>query len=224
MGNKLYKTDQAITEARMLFALLKPLPFLNPIMKNYFLRRVRAVATIAAVAALYTGPAHAIVVGSDQDVNFTGSSVRFGYLGQFFTLFDTSMGPFDFSPVSISTAGTAQVNSIFGKPTSYFDPIRGFVIFDGSLQYTSFPNPTVIDFSAAPTFIGLRLTAMDGGVHYGYAEFDGTLLEAYAFESAAGIGILPGAPIVAGIPEPSELALLSLGIVAAAALRRRRKN
>ena len=172
-------------------------------------------------------PAQAAVVGSTTDVDFTGSSVTFGFGGPTFTLTDTSGGSFTFDPVSISTQGTAMVNSLalFGpaQPTSYFDPVRGsgILVFDDSFQYTAFPDATVIRSSAGPTFIGLKLTLSDGD-HFGYAQFAGTFLDSYAFESIAGVGIQAGSPI-APVPEPATYALMLAGLaITTFAVRRRR--
>lgn len=209
-------------------------------MKNIF-RSPLAVATIATIAALSAGSANAFIIGSDEDVSFANSSVTFGYLGQSFTLLDTSDGPPASNQaqsfalldtpaencypgsISISTSGNAKVTSNSGNPIGFPVNDSNILIFDGSFNYKKFPTATPIDFCSTPTFIGLRVKGTDG-FHYGYAEFDGTLLEAFAFESVAGVGIQAGAPIVAAIPEPSELALLSLGLVGIAALRRRRKS
>lgn len=172
------------------------------------------VATLGLFALLSSAIGQAAVVSKVVNKDFSGSSVNFGFgsLNTGFTLSDNGSGfP---SPVSVSTSADSAVTSLslFGPtlPTSYFDPVRnGQLIFDGTFtQYSSFANPTVIDFSGPPTFIGLRVT-VDNQFHYGYAQFQGTFLKAYAFESTAGVGIAAGA--LSPVPEPESYALMLAG-------------
>lgn len=69
------------------------------------LRRLAGACSIAT-ASLFSLGANATIIGSTTDVDFTGGSISFGYLGQSFTLHDNGSG-FS-SPVSPSTAGTAM--------------------------------------------------------------------------------------------------------------------
>lgn len=166
---------------------------------------------LAVVVAFTASIGQAAVVSNVVNTDFTSSSVTFGY-GPVFTLSDNRSGfP---SPVSINTGADAAITSLslFGPtvPTSYFDPARSPLVFnDNFYQYSAFNSPAVIDYSFQPTFIGLRVS-LDDGFHYGYAQFQGTFLKAYAFESVAGVGIEAGA--LAPVPEPESYALLLAGL------------
>jgi hypothetical protein len=176
--------------------------------------------------------AHAAVVGSAANVDYTGGSVSFGYAVSDFTLSDNGTSPFDGSPVSITTRGSAEATSIgfpfYPQPTPniYFDPVRGggVLTFDGTSNYSPFQMATVIPFSATASFIGLEEVDA-AGTHYGYGEFDGTDLVSYAFESMPGVGIQAGAPITgpapSAIPEPGSIVLMSFGLVGLFTARRR---
>ncbi len=176
---------------------------------------IKSHLSIISLTLLLSAPScFASVVGSDDDVNFDGTSTSFGFGGSTFTLTDN--GDF-FSPVSISTQGSAAVTSttLFGlEPTSFFDPVRsGSLVFnDEFFQYTAFVDPTVIRFSSTPTFIGLRVQ-IDEDFHYGYAQFVGSLLNSYGFETTANLGIEAGAAIteVSAVPVPGALALMMSG-------------
>lgn len=173
---------------------------------------IQTYAKILSLAALLSAaPCLASVVGSNTDVSFDGTSTSFGFGGSTFTLTDN--GDF-FGPVSVSTQGSAAVSSttLFGlEPTSYFDPVRGgsLVFNDNFFQYSAFADPTVIRFSSGPTFIGLRVD-LDDAFYYGYAQFAGTLLKSYGFETTPNLGIEAGAPIteVSAVPLPGALALM----------------
>ncbi len=186
-------------------------------MHTSFVRTLVGACSLAA-ATLFSNGAGAAIVGSTTDIDFTGGSTTFGYLGQSFTLSDNGRGfP---SPVSASTAGTAMYAKDFFGISVFFDPPRNRLVFDDSYLYASYPSATVLSFSGTASFIGLALTAADG-VHYGYAEFAGTLFEGYAFQTAPGVGIAAGAALV---PEPETVALLGLGITALLFVRRNRKG
>lgn len=171
---------------------------------------------MALVSSLaFSASSYAAVVSDSTPVDFTGGSTSFSFNGASFTLSDNTGGGFSFSPVSIATQGNAAVNSLslFGPtvPTSYFDPVRGsgVLVFDSSYQYTSFPTATTIDYSAGATFIGLRVS-QNNDFYYGYAQFQGTLLKSYGFESTANSGIQAGA--ISAVPEPESYAMLLAGL------------
>lgn len=181
------------------------------------IRRIAAIGAVVLGAAC--APAFASVVGSDAVVDFTGGSFTFGYLGQSFTLSDNGSGfP---SPTSASTAGTAMYAKDFFGISVFFDPPRNTLVFDQTYLYDSYPSATILSFSGPPSIIGLALTAADG-VHYGYAQFAGTVLQSYAFESVAGVGIAALAPITAGVPEPESLALVGIGALGLLVAARRK--
>lgn len=179
-----------------------------------------ATASCALVLSIsLPSDALAVPIVDTTNVDFTGGSTSFSYDGGAFTLSDNGAGPFDPSPVSVQTSATAALTSFFGQPTVYFDPPRGPLTFDNSYVYSSFATPAVIPYSATPSFLGLEVTGADG-THYGYAEFSGTDLIASAFESVAGVGIVPVSHLA--VPEPLSLSLLMSGLISLGVARRLR--
>lgn len=131
-------------------------------------------------------------------------------------------------PVAVTTAAGAAVTSLGApfynppQPTTFFDPIRGsgVLVFDGSYRYSS-STRTPIPYSATAGLIGRSLNLLDG-IHYGFAEFNGTYMMSYGFESTSGRGIDVGQTIAA-VPEPETYALLLAGLGAPGAASRRRR-
>ncbi len=186
-------------------------------------------AALAITGLFASSMVQAAPVFTQANIDFTGASTSFGYLGQQFTFTDLSTGSFDSNPVGVTTAAGAAVTSLGApfynppQPTSFFDPIRGSgtLVFDSGYQYSSFTS-TRIPFSASAGIIGLQLALADG-LHYGFAEFAGTYLTSYGFESAPGVGIDVGAALAAPVPEPETYALLLAGLGVMGMITRRRK-
>lgn len=128
-----------------------------------------------------------------------------------------------FAPTAIQTGGTAQFNTIFGMPTSYFVD-RGTVTFGASDQYAAFASPTTINYSNGDNFIGLRAT--DGAnVYYGFAYTTNDVLNSYGFEMTPGARVTATVAAAAGaVPEPASWALMlgSFGLVGGTMRSRRR--
>src|ERR1700735_1674938 len=124
-------------------------------MSNYYVTQtIRGTSCTVGLSLFLLCGAHAAVVGSAENVDYSGGSVSFGYAMPDFTLSDNHTSPFDGSPVSITTRGSAKATSIglpfYPQPTPniYFDPVRGngVLIFDGTSNYRPFPTATVIPF------------------------------------------------------------------------------
>ena len=177
----------------------------------------RMFVAAAALSALISGPASAaIVLGGPVDLS----------AGPSFTLGPSAAGQFTFSyPTSgyfadtfVSTSGTAQVTAFGGflgiplQPTVDFTDGRGGDVVYGPgyfANYASFPTATDIPYSSTDSFLGLRYT-IRGDTFYGFAQFAGSDLERYGFESTPNTAIDANAAIAA-VPEPSTWAMMILG-------------
>lgn len=169
-----------------------------------------ASATWVAAAPAYAAPVF-VKVGADYSTtpySFTVDNSTFTFIG--------TGDPF--SPTAVQTAGGAQVNTIFGAPTSSFIN-RGSVSFGPGMQYGSFPTETTIPYSNSFNFIGLLATS-NGRNYYGYAFTTDSVLNSYAFETAPDTAITASS----AVPEPASWAMLIGGFgVIGGALRSRRK-
>jgi hypothetical protein len=118
-----------------------------------------------------------------------------------------------FNDTFVSTTGTAEVSSVFGSPSVDFTDGRGGDVIYGPTefgQYASFPTATDIPFSATDSFLGLRYMVGDD-TFYGFAQFAGSDLERYGFETTANTAIDASAAIAT--PELSTWAMMILGFV-----------
>ncbi|MDB5364486.1 MAG: hypothetical protein JWM77_413 [Rhodospirillales bacterium] len=172
----------------------------------------------AARAALLTTKANSDFSASPVTIAFGGTAASY-----VFSLLNP--GPDDPDPAGVSTGGTALVAS-YGPP--FYDPphptsyIGAGLIGDDMLAiYLAYATPAVIPFSRWDSFIGLKLTLLDG-VHFGYAELLGAILVSYGYETIAGQPVVIGAE--PAVPEPISLSLLASGVTGLAVFRRRMRR
>ena len=86
--------------------------------------------------------------------------------------------------------GDGEVSSFFGGVSDLF---AGSAV-DGSELYgfSAFPTAAIIPYSAADDYIGLSF-ALPDGVHYGYAEVNGSTLVAEGYNATPGAATTTGA-------------------------------
>jgi hypothetical protein len=180
--------------------------------------RPLTLAACAMTLALAAGSvsAKAMVISSMPDVSFASlpATITFGTSSLVFT---SIPGTFPGNPPDeVSTTGSAMVTTAYGGVTDFS---AGATIDKGPMElytFAAYTTPAVIPTSAVDDFIGLAFTLGDG-IHYGYAEVDGTDLVSYGYESVPGTTILTGA-----IPEPATIGVLLSGIALLTGARRRK--
>jgi hypothetical protein len=184
---------------------------------------------ILAVSVLLSAPASAaVVLGGPVDLS-SGTPFTFG---------PSPADQFSLSyPVSglladtfISTSGTAQVSAFGGflgiplQPSTDFTDGRGGDVLYGPAefgQYASFPTATDIPFSATDSFLGLRYS-VGADTFYGFAQFAGSDLERFGFETTPKTDVNASAAIAT--PELSTWAMMMLGFVGAVLVAGRRRS
>ena len=166
---------------------------------------------ILAVSVLLSAPASAaVVLGGPETLSATAFTFGPSPMDQFSLSYPVSGF---FNDTFVSTTGTAEVSSVFGSPSVDFTDGRGGDVIYGPTefgQYASFPTATDIPFSATDSFLGLRYMVGDD-TFYGFAQFAGSDLERYGFETTANTAIDASAAIAT--PELSTWAMMILGFV-----------
>ena len=174
---------------------------------------VLACASAATLAAAF--PAQATPVSVKVGADYATTPYSFTVDNSTFTFVGTGD---PFNPTAVQTAGGAEINTIFGAPTSYFID-RGPVSFGPGMQYSPFSTATTIAYSNSFNFIGL-LAVSNGQDYYGYAFTTDSVLNSYAFETTPNTAISASS----AVPEPSSWAMLIGGFgLVGGALRSRRK-
>lgn len=180
--------------------------------RNRFSLSVFIACASMAFAAV---PAHAIPVVVKVGADYAAMPYAFTIDGSTFTFSGTGD---PFNPTAVQTAGRAQVNTIFGSPTSYFVN-RSTVMFGPGMQFAAFPATTTVPYSNSDNFIGL-LATLGGRNFYGYAFTTDTVLNSYAFETAPDTAITA----TAAVPEPASWLMLIGGVGVIGGLLRHRRT
>ena len=186
---------------------------------------------ILAVSVVLSAPASAaVVLGGPVDLS-SGTPFTFGpsAADQFSLSYPTSGY---FADTFVSTTGTAEVSSFGGflgipvvPSTSFTDMRNGSDVMYGPDQfgsYSGFGAATDIPYSSGDSFLGLRYT-VEADTYYGFAQFDGSDLEVYGFETTPNTDIDANFP-VAQIPELSTWAMMMLGFVGTVVIAGRRRS
>lgn len=176
---------------------------------------VAGAGTIALVISM-GGAARAGVISTMPDASFATNPVSISLGSGIFTFTGIPNTFPGNPPAEVSTSGSANVSSLFGGVTD-FSSGASIDQVNELYGFSAFPTPAVIPNSAANDFIGLAFMNASG-LHYGYAQTDGTVLVNYAYESVPNATISTGAT---SVPEPPAIAILLTGLVGLACVKRR---
>jgi hypothetical protein len=183
---------------------------------------------ILAVSAVLSAPASAaVVLGGPETLSATPFTFGPDAADQFSFSYPT--GGY-FADTFVSTTGTAEVSSFGGflgiavvPSTSFTDRRNGSDVLYGPDQfgsYASFATATDIPYSSGDSFLGLRYT-VGANTYYGFAQFAGSDLELYGFQTTPNTAIDANSPTT--VPEPSTWAMMGLGFVGMALVAKRRR-
>ncbi|WP_026046987.1 PEPxxWA-CTERM sorting domain-containing protein [Sphingomonas sp. PAMC 26621] len=203
--------------------VLKKIELLAATRVSRGLLSVKAAGALALVlGTMAAGSASAAVIVVAPNAPLTGSGYTItlgnGIAGFTFTMADTGYGP----GAAVSTSGNGEVSTFLGGVADF--EAGSSIDQNGLYSFAAYPvtMPGVIPYSAADDFIGLAYSQADG-VHYGYAEVNGSQLISYGYQTLANTSIRTGMAPVAAVPEVGTWAMMILGMGAIGfAMRRQR--
>ncbi len=179
---------------------------------KYFLSASVGLCLGFGVWATTSVAARADIVYSQPDADFSAApyTINFGDGAATYTftdIYDPLADPL--TVAAVSTAGTAEVNSIFGQPIAFQ---LGTMVGATGYEFGPLPTATGMPFSIAEDSIGLEFSLSDG-IHYGYVTTLGPEVIQYAYNTT------PGGFVTIGAPEPATwiMVIVGFGMLGAAA-------
>jgi len=179
---------------------------------------LKTTGLVAVIAAFVVAPAAAKIVTVDLNADFATSPYSYAFGGTNSVTFSGNG-----SNPMVETHGGLQVTSLAAPfypaptPSVFFNNRGGNIGPTTLIQFASFASPTSIPYASTPSVLGLRFD-LGKGLLYGYADFAGTMLHGFRYETTPGVGVN-----ISAVPEPAAWTLMITGFgVAGTALRRRR--
>jgi hypothetical protein len=157
------------------------------------------------------------VIHPDQsiDISVNPTGAQFGFGG---TTFDITSNPLSPATLFIGTSNPSLNGSFTAASSAKGTAIMPLAVgttVDSSLAFATTAdankNPTL---PVNATYIGLQ--SADGD--FGWVLINDNMVETVAFNTTAGVGV-----VVGQVPEPASLAILAMGAVGLAGVRRRRR-
>ena len=185
--------------------------------------------TLCSVGVLALGGAAAVnakVITTivNQSYYDTPYTIAFGG-GNSLSLSTIDKSAFSPSPAAVETGGGLEVTSLGApfyptpQPSVFFADRGGSIGPTTFIGFSSFASPTTIPFSGSESILGFRFDSGQGS-QYGYADFAGSQLHGFRYETAPGVAVG-----IASVPEPAAWALMIAGFgVVGTGLRTRRSK
>ena len=168
-----------------------------------------------ATVSLTGAEANVVVAPRNADFSAAPYTITFGSgidtaTYTFSTIPDNDMITVD----QVSTGGDGLVSSFLSTPVPY----QLGVLIGSDGDFTAFPSPAPILYSASLDSIGLEFRLSDG-IHFGYVTTFGPDVVQYGYNQTPGAAIATGA-----VPEASTWAMLLVGLGALGLATRARRN